>query len=210
MAVALPNFAEFDFHSDGAVDTRWKKWLARFRNLLLALAVDNTKRQRALLLHYAGESVNEIRMLVKTKTHLKRQLRRLRTTLRPKRIENTSEVYVFRKAKQESGENISAFHTRLRRLAMTCEFENTDREIKTQIVQNCLSHKLRMKALQNPDLTLTQLLDAGKAMEMSKSQADNIEGKQDVNKLSKKHNTRPISKPNNDGGHVDRKSSSSK
>ena len=52
MAVALPNFAEFDVHSDGAVDTRWKKWLARFRNLLLALDVDNAKRQRALLLHY--------------------------------------------------------------------------------------------------------------------------------------------------------------
>ena len=47
-------------------------------------------------------------------------------------------------------------------------------------------------------------------MEMSKYQADNIEGKQDVNKLSKKHNTRPISKPNKNGGHVDRKSSSSK
>ena len=59
--------------------------------------------------------------------------------------------------------SISAFHTHLRRLAMTCEFANTDREIKTQIVQNCLPHKLRMKALQNLDLTLTQLLHAGKA-----------------------------------------------
>ena len=62
---------------------------------------------------------------------------------------------------------------------MNCEFDNTDREIKTQI---CVSHKLRIKTLQNPDLTLTQLLDAGKAMEMSKSQADSIEGKQDVKK----------------------------
>ena len=60
MAVALPNFAEFDVHSDGAVDTRWKKWLARFQNLLLALDIDNAKEQRALLLHYAAESVNEI------------------------------------------------------------------------------------------------------------------------------------------------------
>ena len=92
---------------------------------------------------------------------------------------------MFRKAKQESDENISAFHTRLRRLAMTCEFADTDREIKTQIVQNCLSQKLRMKALQNPDLTLTQLLDAAsKAME-------NIEGKQDVNKLSRTNARRP-------------------
>ena len=44
------------------------------------------------------------------------------------------EVYVFRKAKQESDESISEFHTRLRRLAMICEFANTDREIETQIV----------------------------------------------------------------------------
>ena len=71
---------------------------------------------------------------------------------------------MFRKAKQECDESISAFHTRSWRLAMTSEFANTDRETKTQIVQNCLSHKFRMKVLQNPDLTLTQLLDAGKAM----------------------------------------------
>ena len=70
---------------------------------------------------------------------------------------------------------------------MTCEFANTDREFKTQIVQNCLSHKLRMKALQNPDLTLTQLLDAGKAMEMSKTQAENIKDKQEINKMSGKY-----------------------
>ena len=43
MGVALPNFADFDVHSEGAVDTRWKKWLARFRNLLLALDVDEAK-----------------------------------------------------------------------------------------------------------------------------------------------------------------------
>ena len=58
MATALPHFAEFDVHSDGAVDVRWKKWLVRFKNLLLALGIDDTIIQRALLLHYAGESVN--------------------------------------------------------------------------------------------------------------------------------------------------------
>ena len=60
MATALPHFAEFDVHSDGAVGVRWKEWLNRFKNLLLALGIDDKKRQRALLLHYGGESVNEI------------------------------------------------------------------------------------------------------------------------------------------------------
>ena len=107
MAVALPNFAEFDVHSDGAVGTRWKKWLARFRNLLLALDVDDAKRQRALLLHYAGESVSEIfetlsdvQMLVKTKTHSERQLQRLQTTLPRKRIENTKYMCFVKPSKK--------------------------------------------------------------------------------------------------------------
>ena len=212
MAVALPHFSEFDVHSDGAVDTRWKKWLTRFRNLLLALAVDDTKRQKALLLHYAGEAVNEIfETLPNTNAEedenpFEKAVTALTNYFTPKK-NREYEVYVFRKAKQESDENISGFHTRLRRLAMTCEFADTDREIKAQIVQNCLSHKLRMKALQNPELTLTQLLDAGKAMEMSKSQANNIEGKHDINKLSKKHNIhRKYRNQNNDDGHVNRKS----
>ena len=59
-----------------------------------------------------------------------------------------------------------------------------DREIKTQIVQSCSSHKLRTKALESPSYTLTQLLDAGQAMELSETQAANIEDKQSVNKLS--------------------------
>ena len=166
MAVALPKFAEFDVHSDGEVDTRWKKWLARFRNLLLALAVDNTKRQSALLLHCSVEGVNEIFETLpdtdagKDENPFEKAVTALTnySTLKKNR---EYELYLFRKAKQESDESIVAFHTCLRRPAMTCEFENTDTEIKTQIVQNCLSHKLRMKALQNPDLTLSQLLDAG-------------------------------------------------
>ena len=94
------------------------------------------------------------------------------------------EIYIFRQAKQEADESITAFHTRLRQLSLTCEFENVDREIKTQVVQSCSSHKLRMKALENPQYTLTQLLDAGKAMELSKIQAASIEDKQVVHTMS--------------------------
>ena len=57
-----------------------------------------------------------------------------------------------------------------------------DREIKTQIVQSCNSHKLRTEALENLSYTLTQLLDVGKAMKLLKAQATNIEDKQSVSK----------------------------
>ena len=136
------------------------------------------------------------------------------------------EIYVFRQAKRESNESLSAFHTRLRQLAVTCEhlFSDVDREIKTQIVQSCSSHKLRKKALENPPYTLLQLLDAGKAMELSKTQAANIEDNQSVHKLSprrgnrsrrnrksikdggRKSDKKPLDHKSRNGGHGDQKS----
>ena len=64
----------------------------------------------------AGEDENPFEMAVTALTNY----------FKPKK-NREYEVYVFRKAKQESDESIAAFHTRLRRLAITCEFENTDR-----------------------------------------------------------------------------------
>lgn len=60
MAKALPTFPEFDITETSTQAARWKKWLSRFQNLLVAMNVTDKKRQRALLLHYAGEAVNEI------------------------------------------------------------------------------------------------------------------------------------------------------
>ena len=59
MASALPNFPAFNVN-DSAVDVRWRKWTNRFENLLIGMDIKDKKRQRALLLHYAGEEVNEI------------------------------------------------------------------------------------------------------------------------------------------------------
>uniref|UniRef100_H2ZXD0 Gypsy retrotransposon integrase-like protein 1 n=1 Tax=Latimeria chalumnae TaxID=7897 RepID=H2ZXD0_LATCH len=95
------------------------------------------------------------------------------------------EVYVFRQAKQEQGENLAAYHTCLRKLAMTCNFTDVDREIKSQIVQTCLSAKLHRRALGDPGVTLTQLIEIGKAMGVSEAQASSIEREQYIiNKMS--------------------------
>lgn len=171
------------------------------------MEVKGKARQRALLLHYAGEATNEIFDTLpdtaagERDDPLEKAVQALTTYFTPKQ-NREYEIYVFRQAKQESNESISAFHTRLRQLAVTCEFDDVDREIKTQIVQSCSSHKLRTKALENPSYTLTQLLDAGKAMELSKTQAANIEETQSVNNLSSRRGNRGRRnrKSNKDGG----------
>ena len=151
--------------------------------------VTDKKGKRALLLHYAGKATNEIFDTLPDTTQgegedmFDKAVQALTDYFTP-RQNREYEIYVFRHAKQESNESISAFHRRLTQLAVTCEFADVDRETKTQIVQSCSSHKLRTKAHKNPSYTLTQLLDAGRAMELSQKQAANVEESQTVNKLS--------------------------
>ena len=44
------------------------------------------------------------------------------------------EVYKFREAKQETTDTLDQFHTRLRKLAQTCAFNDADFEIEQQII----------------------------------------------------------------------------
>ena len=80
---------------------------------------DNDARQRALLLHYAGEQVYDIfETLTDTgeSDDFDKACEKLTAYFSPKKnIEY--EVYVFRKEKQEIGETLDTYHTRLRRLA---------------------------------------------------------------------------------------------
>ena len=55
MASTLPPFASFDPRA-----TPSKKYVARFKNLIVALDITDTARQKALLLHFAGEEVRDI------------------------------------------------------------------------------------------------------------------------------------------------------
>lgn len=56
MATALPTFSA---HQSSA-DSRWKKWINQLHNLLIGLDIKDELRKRALLLHHAGEEVNDI------------------------------------------------------------------------------------------------------------------------------------------------------
>ena len=57
------------------------------------------------------------------------------------------EIFKFREAEQQPHETIDQFSTRLRKLAATCDFANIDKEVKSAIIQNCLSKRLRRYAL---------------------------------------------------------------
>jgi transposase InsO family protein len=183
MASALPNFPAFNVREDGSVSVRWARWKERLDNLLVALDVTTFKRQKALLLHYAGDEVHDIFSTLELTACVavndeepdvyKQATDALEAYFVPKRNKEF-DIYKFRQAKQDQGENIMTYCTRLRKLAEHCNFPDLQAELKSQMIQSCLSTRLRRRALRD-DMTLDELLTLARGFELSDQQAHTIE-----------------------------------
>lgn len=187
---SLPNFPAFSVHAEEhSAGVRWKKWIDRFENMLCATDIDSDKKKKAMLLHYVGDETYDIYDSFTDEQKGVGAVRRvdghdipdeynvtkksLTDYFTPKR--NTSyEVFKFRQATQNVGESMDSFHTRLRSLAATCNFHDTDREILSQILQGCSSSRVRRKALKD-DMTLANVLAEARATELSDARAAEIE-----------------------------------
>ena len=178
MATAIPQFEPFDIHADGAIAQRWRKWIKRLENLFVAAAISDKKRQRALLLYYAGEGVSEIfETLPDTGDDFEMAKTKLNAYFDPKKNVEF-EIFTFRQAKQHPGETMNSYHSRLRQLAATCEFTDVDKEVESQIIQSCTSQRLRRKA-------------EARALEVSEQQATNIESPGSANAVLIKKSETP-------------------
>ena len=112
-------------------------------------------RQKAMLLHYAGEAVFDLSEAVGVIPTDNSDATKLKLTayFTPRRNEEY-EVFTFRQTQQKSGETIDQFHARLQQMSKNCNFEDKNREIKSQIIQKCLMHKIRGKGLSEVNITL--------------------------------------------------------
>lgn len=196
MALHLPNFPEFEIKPNETVATRFDKWVKRLDLLFKAMDVKDVDRQQAMLLHYAGEEVNDIFETLTLPQPsgdppgpdiLARSVAALKNHFEPQKCLD-HHVYNFRKECQSSDENVAGFHTRLQLLAKRCEFANADLEIKRQIIQGCRSSRLRRKALEE-SLTLDRLLKVARSMETAEEHSAEIEG-QSTNALQINRSTR--------------------
>ena len=124
MATALPEFPSFDLNNEPtSLGQHWKEYLARFGNLLVALDISQPQQKRALLLHYAGTAVQDVfetlpclksddQQEEEEQEEYTEAVNRLNTHFNPrKNVEY--EVYVFRQARQQPGETLDQFQTRL-------------------------------------------------------------------------------------------------
>ena len=112
------------------------------------------------------------------------------------KINEQMEIYKFRQYKQRDDQTLDEYVTELRRLAKYCKFGDTDKEILSQLIQNCKSNRLRRRALREPDKKLDEILIMGRTLEISDSQASAMEKSETVNAVTQKTHIQ-TSKPTN-------------
>ena len=176
--IDLTPMPPFDAHgSPSSLGQRWKQWLTRFQTYVTASGITDDTQKRAMLLYLAGPAVQDIfEKLSDTgeAKDFKIAHEKLTEYFTPKK-NATYEVYVFRQARQHEKETLAQFETRLCKLAATCEFTDTEGEIKKKIIQQCTNSRIRLRALGEPTWKLADILDFGRSFETGNAQATEIE-----------------------------------
>ena len=201
MASSLPPYVEFDTTEDPTRGERWDTWLEGLEYLLTGLDLDeiapepdkqlsaaeirkNTrllKRKRALLLHYGGREVQKQFSTIPeadkgSEEDYAKAIEALKGVYHT--VESTElQEFEFRSTKQEAGESIDAYVTRLKRKAKNCNFADLNKELKSQIIQHTTSARLRRRAIREA-LDLPSIIKAARAYEASERAARLIEGEQ--------------------------------
>ena len=183
----MPKFNP-DVEVGASLATRWQKWLMDFDMFLAASGITSNARKRALLLYQAGSRVRDIfAQLPDTNEANDFETAKAKLTQHFQPQKNVRyDVYVFRKAFQQKDETLDQYHTRLRTLAEPCEFTNLDFELEEQIIIGGTSTRIRKQALRDPSYDLKAMLLDGRRDEISKFQSAEIEGKEQMSKLSAK------------------------
>ena len=175
------------------VGSRWKKWKRGFDYFAAARGVTDTDQKKALLLDMAGEEVQDIFDILPPATgddNYKKTMLALDTHFATK----TNQVYersVFRRTLIAKGETVMSYVTRLRQLAVSCEFNDVDEQIRDQVEEKLEGGPLKKKLLaEGSGLTLDKVLAISQTEESTDQQnsdmgnADAVTQEASVNKVS--------------------------
>ena len=195
-------FTNFDCTGDPSnIGPRWGRWLSSFeifadsRGLILEEGKDTHKqRRRALLLHSAGQTVQDIFLTLPNTGSVKdyeKAVTALSTYFQP--VKNATYArHVFRNLQQQPGELVSQFATRLKKAVKDCDYEADEgNQIRDQILFQCKSDYLKRKLLEEGhNLTLAKTLDLAKNCESVERELISMRPEQTVNKVGGKDNSK--------------------
>ncbi|XP_068703709.1 uncharacterized protein [Montipora foliosa] len=183
--------APFRCSDTAGISARWERWPRAFELFADGKGVKHADQKKALMLHTAGLSVQDIFFTLDEGTGENNYLKAkdaLDKYFKPQ-ANVPYERLCFREMSQLPSETVEQFVTRLRQKAQSCEFGDAaavDEQIRDQVISKCLSHNIRRKHLEKGKiLTLQQLREIARVMEDSEKQARKIEGAaNEVNRVS--------------------------
>ncbi|XP_076801019.1 uncharacterized protein LOC143445651 [Clavelina lepadiformis] len=160
----------FDVKGDPhSLSQRWRKWTRSFNLYVNGVGVTDNVQKKSLLLHTAGEEVQELYYsLVSEQNAINQTYEEMVNVLNEQFIPRANvpfERHVFHQLVQNSNETVDQYVCRLRQRAATCEFENTDDRIRDQVLDKCYSRELQRKFLEQQTLTLADVMRIAKAHE---------------------------------------------
>ena len=125
----LTSVKPFDPHGEpSGLGRRWQRWLKSFSVYAdskgLLIAADNEIQGRALLLHSAGEAVQEIFETLADTGEAKdndQAVKALNDCFIPK-VNSTYQNHLFRSMEQQDGETVAQFVTPLRQVVKDCDY----------------------------------------------------------------------------------------
>ena len=116
--------------------------MKQFETYLVAANITDDKQKCAMLLYQVGSAAQDIfETLSDTGSDYATSKKKLDDYFSPKKNVDY-EVFQFQQAKQLSGESVKQFATRIRKIAVNCEFHDMDQEIKVAIIHNGCSKRL--------------------------------------------------------------------
>ena len=126
----LSSIKPFDPHGDPSNGRRrWRRWTKSFclyadsKGLIQADSAANKAQRRVLLLHSAGKDVQEILADTGAAADYAKAEKALNDCFIPK-VNSMYQNHVFRRIKQQDGESVAQFVTRLKQLVKDCEVIN--------------------------------------------------------------------------------------
>ena len=185
-----------------SLSQRWTKWVKGFQYFITASGITEDARKHALLLHMVGPTTQEIYETLHVDEQDDQKFNSALTALNNhfKMKKNVPfERSVFRNAKQNQGESIEQYVTRLRQLAEHCEYGNEiDNNIRDQIISSCKSTKLRKRLLTELELTLEKTIQIARMLEDVNHFNKTIETNNNSETLNRIHYSKP---PNKQSSH---------
>lgn len=132
--IDIPPLPQFDPHShQSSLSQWWKSWMKRFETYLVPANITDDKQKRAMLLYQVGSAAQDIfEILSDTGSDYATSKKKLDDYFSPKKNVDY-EVFQFQQAKQLSGESVKQFATRIRKIAVNCEFHDMDQESRWRL-----------------------------------------------------------------------------